>query len=151
MPPRGNGEQPLHVKFNNPRYLPGGVTGNGKEITGNWLDRAGEELGAPIPSQIADKLRGKEFASFDQFRKTFWQEVAKDPELSRQFDPGNLATLKNGRAPFVRKVERAGKRIKAELHHINPIKNNGAVYDVDNLSVVTPKRHLEIHSKTRDK
>ncbi|HGJ5890834.1 MAG TPA: S-type pyocin domain-containing protein, partial [Arsenophonus apicola] len=85
VPPLENGYQPLYVMFNNPRYLPGVVTGNGKAITGIWLDKAGDELGAPIPSQIADKLRGKEFASFDQFRKTFWQEVAKDPELSGQF------------------------------------------------------------------
>ncbi|UBX30793.1 hypothetical protein LDL57_16285 (plasmid) [Arsenophonus apicola] len=89
VPPLENGYQPLYVMFNNPCYLPGVVTGNGKVITGIWLDKAGEELGAPIPSQIADKLRGKEFANFDQFRKTFWQEVAKDPELSGQFDPGN--------------------------------------------------------------
>jgi hypothetical protein len=135
------------VMFNNPRYLPGVVTGNGKAITGIWLDKAGDELGAPIPSQIADKLRGKEFASFDQFRKTFWQEVAKDPELSRQFKGINQSGMRDGLSPFSPKNEQVGGREKYEIHHIKPIKDGGEVYNLDNLSVLTPKRHISIHSK----
>ncbi|HGJ5890678.1 MAG TPA: HNH endonuclease signature motif containing protein, partial [Arsenophonus apicola] len=149
VPPLENSYQPLYVMFNNPRYLPGVVTGNGKEITGNWLDRAGEELGAPIPSQIADKLRGKEFASFDQFRKTFWQEVAKDPELSGQFKSGNLGNMRNGKAPSPRESEQVGAKVKYEIHHINYIKNGGEVYNVDNLSIVTPRRHIDIHKESK--
>lgn len=147
VPPLENGYQPLYVMFNNPRYLPGVVTGNGKAITGIWLDRAGDELGAPIPSQIADKLRGKEFASFDQFRKTFWQEVAKDPELSGQFNKANLKDISNGLSAYSPVTEQVGGRKKYEIHHVKPISQNGAIYDIDNLRVLTPKRHIEIHSK----
>ncbi|UBX30955.1 S-type pyocin domain-containing protein [Arsenophonus apicola] len=147
VPPLENGYQPLYVMFNNPRYLPGVVTGNGKAITGIWLDKAGDELGAPIPSQIADKLRGKEFASFDQFRKTFWQEVAKDPELSGQFKGINQSGMRDGLSPFSPKNEQVGGREKYEIHHIKPIKDGGEVYNLDNLSVLTPKRHISIHSK----
>jgi hypothetical protein len=140
------GVEAIYVMVSSPRYTPGKVTGQGQQVGDGWLNKAGQELGAPVPSQIADKLRGREFASFDAFRNMFWQEVARDVELSKQFDPGSLATMKNGRAPYVRKTERAGKRVKAELHHVKSIKDNGAVYDVDNLSVVTPKRHVDIHS-----
>ncbi|HGJ5866580.1 MAG TPA: HNH endonuclease signature motif containing protein, partial [Arsenophonus nasoniae] len=108
---------------------------------------AGDELGAPIPSQIADKLRGKEFASFDQFRKTFWQEVAKDPELSGQFKGINQSGMRDGLSPFSPKNEQVGGREKYEIHHIKPIKDGGEVYNLDNLSVLTPKRHISIHSK----
>jgi hypothetical protein len=31
--------------------------------------------GAPVPSQIADKLRGKTFGSFDSFRQAFWKRL----------------------------------------------------------------------------
>ena len=37
--------------------------------------RAGEESGAPIPAHIADKLRGREFKTFDEFRE------ARDPVM----------------------------------------------------------------------
>ncbi|MDM3469506.1 HNH endonuclease, partial [Citrobacter sp. Cb041] len=97
------------------------------------------------PSQIADKLRGRTFSNFDDFRQAFWLEVSKDPELSKQFDPRNLATMKNGRSAYARKPDSIGQRVKYELHHIEEIRNSGAVYDVDNLGVTTPKRHIEIH------
>ncbi|TWY20911.1 HNH endonuclease, partial [Serratia marcescens] len=32
-------------------------------------------------------------------------------------------------------------------HHIRQIKDGGAVYDVDNLGVMTPKRHIDIHKE----
>ncbi len=41
---------------------------------------------------------------------------------------------------------RFGKRCSFEIHHVEPIKNGGNIYDLDNLRVVTPKRHIEIHS-----
>ncbi|KMK04127.1 hypothetical protein ABW07_21850 [Pluralibacter gergoviae] len=142
----GTGVEPIYVMLSSPRDLPGKASGKGEKVGEGWLNIAGQELGAPIPSQIADKLRGREFANFGSFRRAFWTEVSKDPELSKQFDPGSIATMKNGRAAYVRKTERIGKRVKMELHHIKPINESGAVYDADNLGVVTPKRHIEIHS-----
>ncbi len=131
--------------FKSPRDLPGVVTGSGQKVEGSWLSGAGEELGAPIPSQIADKLRGREFANFDAFRKAFWLEVGKDQELSKQFKVGNLGNIQAGKAPASRKNEQVGERVKYELHHVRLIKDHGAVYDVDNIRVITPKRHVEIH------
>ncbi|MGG2023387.1 hypothetical protein [Pseudomonas sp. AO-1] len=39
------------------------------------------------------------------------------------------------------------KKAKYGLHHIEHIQHGGAVYDVDNLAVMTPKRHIEIHTE----
>ncbi|WP_235895332.1 HNH endonuclease signature motif containing protein [Yersinia vastinensis] len=110
---------------------------------------AGKGLGARIPSQIADKLRGQEFSSFDKFRAAFWEEVSKEPSLAIQCKSGNLGNIKNGKAPSPRESEQIGSRVKYELHHVKPISDNGAVYDIDNIKVLTPKRHIEIHKEVK--
>ncbi|AXG45169.1 HNH endonuclease [Photorhabdus laumondii subsp. laumondii] len=138
--------EPIYVMFNIPRNQPGVVTGRGQKIEGNWLSRAGQDMGAPIPSQIADKLRGRKFNNFDNFRNAFWKEVANDPEFSKQFKTANMGNMKKGKAPAPRKDEWKGKKKKYELHHKKPISKGGDVYNVDNISVVTPKRHGELHS-----
>lgn len=141
----GTGVEPIYVMLASPRDLPGKVTGKGEQVGDGWLDKAGEELGSPIPSQIADKLRGREFSNFDSFRRAVWQEVGKDPSLNKQFKLQNQANLKKSKSPFVRKSERVGERKRYELHHLKRIKDDGAVYDVDNIRVMTPKRHIDIH------
>ncbi|MDR5617893.1 HNH endonuclease signature motif containing protein [Arsenophonus sp.] len=135
------------MKRKKKRNQPGIVSGKGKKVGDKWLEEAGKELGAPIPSQIADKLRGKKFNSFDEFRKKFWQEVSKDAQLSKQFNSRNQAFLKRGYSPFAKNKEKVGGREKYEIHHIKPIKDGGDVYNLDNLSVLTPKKHISIHSK----
>lgn len=50
--------QPIYIALSL-RHEPGVVTGQGQDVTGIWLENAGRELGAPIPSQIADQLRGR--------------------------------------------------------------------------------------------
>ncbi|WP_085725425.1 S-type pyocin domain-containing protein [Pseudomonas sp. R37(2017)] len=135
---------PLYISLN-VRGAPGVVTG----VTGNWLAGASAGEGSPVPTRIADQLRGREFASFDAFRKAFWKAVAADSELSRQFKPRNLADMAKGFAPAAPKNEHAGKRISFELHHVELIKDGGAVYDVDNLRAVTSKHHINIHRGTK--
>lgn len=101
--------------------------------------------GSPLPSQIADKLRGREFNSFDSFRRAVWSEVGKEETLSNQFRGNNKKALNKGYSPFTPEAEQVGGRIRYELHHITPIKDGGAVYDIDNISVLTPKQHIELH------
>lgn len=127
----------------------GQVTGKGQKVTGSWLADANQGNGSPIPSQIADKLRGRTFSNFDGFREAFWLEVSKDPELSRQFRLNNLAHIQNGNSPFTREADAVGGRERYELHHITPISQDGEVYNVDNMGVTTPKRHIEIHSTSK--
>ncbi|ECG8633956.1 transposase [Salmonella enterica subsp. salamae] len=121
------------------------ASGKGELVGEGWLNSAGNDIGAPIPSQIADKLRGREFANFGAFRKAFWTEVGKDPELIKQFRENDKRNLMKGNSPFPIPSEQVGGRIRFELHHVKLIKDDGAVYDVDNIRVMTPKRHIEIH------
>ncbi|MGJ0628264.1 hypothetical protein ACR71F_09130, partial [Xenorhabdus bovienii] len=127
------------------RDKPGTATGKGEKVEGKWLEDAGKGNGAPIPDKIADKLRGKEYKSFDSFRKKFWTEVSKVPELLKKFNNGNKKLLSKGRSPYTSKKESVGGRKVHELHHDKPISKGGEVYDMDNIRVVTPNRHIEIH------
>jgi len=145
--PKGSGIEPVYVMASRsgPRYEPGTVTGSGRIVGENWLESASKVGGAPIPSHIADQLRGKNFRNFDKFREKFWSAVAADSALSRRFGKADLKLLRGGAAPSVDSVDFAGKRDKFEIHHIKPIKEGGAVYDIDNLSIMTPKAHIDLH------
>lgn len=143
--PAESGLKPLYVMFDNPRNKPGTADGHGKQVGDNWLGGAATSDGSPLPSQIADKLRGREFNSFDSFRRAVWSEVGKEETLSNQFRGNNKKALNKGYSPFTPEAEQVGGRIRYELHHITPIKDGGAVYDIDNISVLTPKQHIELH------
>ncbi|TOF75861.1 S-type pyocin domain-containing protein [Vibrio parahaemolyticus] len=123
----------------------GVVTGSGEDVTGIWLEKASEGLGSPVPSQIANKLRGKEFSSFDAFRKAFWIEVSKDASLLEQFNESNKERIMKGYAPRARKKDSIGGRKSFELHHKEEIQHGGKVYHFDNIGVVTPRHHIDIH------
>ncbi|SIO96726.1 Colicin-E2 [Vibrio spartinae] len=145
--PAETGLPPLYVVYKeSARNESGVVTGNGEDVTGLWLEAAGKELGVPVPSQIADQLRGREFSSFDGFRKAFWKAVSQDEVLSSQFNEGNQELIQNGFAPFPRFKEQVGGREKYEIHHVEEIQYGGSVYDVDNMTITTPKNHIRIHS-----
>ncbi|WP_095533350.1 S-type pyocin domain-containing protein, partial [Vibrio spartinae] len=144
--PAETGLPPLYVVYKeSARNESGVVTGNGEDITGLWLEAAGKELGVPVPSQIADQLRGREFSNFDGFRKAFWAEVSKDSGLKTQFIDNNVERMGKGYAPRARKKDSVGGRKSFELHHVEEIQNGGKVYDVDNIRVTTPKNHIDIH------
>lgn len=138
---------PIYLSLN-VRHVSGVVTGVGEDVSGIWLAGAGTGLGSPIPTRIADKLRGREFSNFDKFREAFWEEVASDSTLAGQFIPGNVERMQNGLAPKARKIDRAGERTSFELHHVDHIANGGALYDVDNLRVNTPKNHVDLHRES---
>lgn len=143
--PADSGLEPVYVYLKSPRDEPGVVTGRGERITGIWLVDAGKDMGAPIPAQIADKLRGRRFSNFGRFRAAFWKVVGEDPNLVKYFKSGNLGNIKNGKAPSPKEREQVGRRVKYELHHLKPISKNGAVYNIKNIRVLTPKRHIDIH------
>ncbi|MFN3769403.1 MAG: S-type pyocin domain-containing protein [Ectopseudomonas guguanensis] len=128
------------------RAEPGVVTGVGEDVLGGWLAGASRGLGAPVPTRIADKLRGQEFNRFDDFREAFWIEVAADPELSKQFSASNRTIMSSGGSPYAVQEEAVGGRQVHEIHHVERVADGGAVYDVDNLRVTTPKNHIRIHS-----
>ncbi|MHA6130201.1 HNH endonuclease signature motif containing protein [Pseudomonas fluorescens group sp. PF-1] len=133
--------------FRDRRDDPGVATGMGKAVSGGWLGEAARGQGAPIPSQIADQLRLREFRNFHGFRRAFWMAVAADAQVRSQFTPIDLHLMKKGNAPYASTNDRNGGRTKCEIHHLDEVAKGGAVYDVDNLVVMTPKRHIDFHGQ----
>ncbi|TLX60612.1 pyocin [Stutzerimonas nosocomialis] len=127
------------------RNDPGVVTGIGETIGDKWLENAGVGRGAPVPSQIAEVLRGKSFSSFDQFRRAFWLAVSQDADLSGRFNGGNKARMAQGLAPRAQFAETIGERRSFELHHETPVAQQGEIYNVDNIRAMTPKHHIDTH------
>lgn len=115
-------------------------------VNGPWLgaDLASDK-GTAIPAQVAEKLLGRFFANFRAFRQAFWRAVAATPELSQQFSKPNQARMLNGNAPFATKPEGSSRGRVWELHHDPAIAQGGAVYDLSNITVVSPKQHERLH------
>ncbi|MCO7563662.1 S-type pyocin domain-containing protein [Pseudomonas sp. S 311-6] len=144
--PADSGLPPILVVFRSPRFEPGTAVGVGEKVTGIWLGETTRGEGAPIPSHIAELLKGAKFRSFDAFRRRFWKAVANDPELSKQFDDESLLRMKkHGYAPKVPYGDHYINQATFILHHSTPISENGGVYDMDNLKIVTPLAHNTIH------
>ncbi|HWH85162.1 MAG TPA: S-type pyocin domain-containing protein [Pseudomonas sp.] len=139
------GLPPQYVMFRDRRNDPGVASGYGEPVANGWLEAATQGEGAAIPSRIADQLRGKQFNDFRAFRETFWKAVSADVELAMWFDPNSLSAMSKGRSAFVRAGDRVGKRVKLELHHVSSLSDGGQLYDIDNLRLLTPKQHLEVH------
>lgn len=145
--PIDSGIPATFTMFRDRRQDPGVVSGNGRALAGRWLGGASTPEGAPIPAQIADKLRGREFSSFRAFRRAFWKAVASDERLSIEFKRLNRVDMRDGLSPSADPAEQVGKRAKMEIHHVTPVNEGGAVYDVDNLRLMTPRQHINAHSK----
>ncbi|EJM16823.1 membrane protein involved in colicin uptake [Pseudomonas sp. GM18] len=143
--PIESGMAPVYTMFRDRRDEPGVASGYGEAVSGVWLEFASQADGAVIPNRIADKLRGGNFSSFKAFREAFWRAVIDSPDLTKQFTANNAQEMKNGRAPFSRRKDRLGGQVKFELHHVKHISEGGEIYDIDNIRVITPKRHSEIH------
>lgn len=141
--PADSDVQPLYIVMN-VRKTPGTVTGQGEDVAGIWLIGASSGVGVPIPSDVADALRGREFKSFDTFRAALWKAVSGST-ASDQFVKQSVGRMRTGRAPRVRKADRVGGRLSYELHHIAKVSEGGGVYDVDNLRVNTPRNHIDLH------
>lgn len=141
--PADSGVQPLYIVMN-VRKTPGTVTGQGENVFGIWLIGASSGMGVPIPEDVADSLRGREFKSFDAFRTALWKAVSEST-VADQFITQNVSRMRKGKAPRVRKADRVGGRMSYELHHLEKVSEGGGVYDVENLRVNTPRNHIDIH------
>ncbi|EGU7152026.1 type VI secretion system tip protein VgrG [Salmonella enterica] len=152
--PAGSGIKPVYVYLkDDSRNQPGTATGNGVKLSGDkpWLDLSvtNKGNGAPIPSHIADKLRGRSYGSFDDLREDLWEEISNDPKLMAQFGEDNQERISNGLAPWVPSdgyYHGPNEVVKKfQIHHDQAIEDGGGVYDLDNLRIVTPRLHDEIH------
>ncbi|MCT8167381.1 MULTISPECIES: S-type pyocin domain-containing protein, partial [unclassified Pseudomonas] len=145
--PADSGLPPIYTMFRDRRGEPGIIEGHGQAEANIWLSEADTGKGSPIPSRIADLLRGKEVRNWRNFRESFWKTVADDPILSRQFSRSNLTLMRGGSAPYAIPDEHIGGNKVYEIHHDVPLRQGGELYNIDNLRIVTPKRHVTIHSK----
>ncbi|WP_232915986.1 S-type pyocin domain-containing protein [Pseudomonas syringae] len=136
-----------YLLFKDPRSIPGVASGYGEAVTATWLRGPTASQPAPIPSSVAEKLSGRPFASFAKLREAIWLEVSQDPELSRHLGKASLREVSEKRAPYVPAEHQIGKRMKYEIHHKHWINEGGAVYDLDNLVIMTPKDHIQTHRK----
>ena len=117
---------------------------NLKEITDGdkWLKGSHGNAGV-VPKQIADKLSGKQYKSFNEFRDAFWKEVSNDSVLSKNFTPANRKRMAEGKAPFASSTQQVGGRKVYELDHNHEIQNGGSVYDFNNIVIRTPLNHIK--------
>ncbi|MBV4502833.1 S-type pyocin domain-containing protein [Pseudomonas shirazensis] len=144
--PIDSGLPPILLVFSSPRYEPGVAIGSGEQTEGLWLGNASTRSGVPVPVKIAEQLKGREFRDFNAFRRSFWKSIANDPELSEQFSKRDLQRMKkHGYAPIAPYADRHKSQTSYALHHAIPISENGGVYDMDNLRIVTPAAHNTIH------
>ncbi|MOA56368.1 Colicin-E9 [compost metagenome] len=77
--------------------------------------------------------------------------MANDLDLSSNLSRLSKIEAEKGLAAKAPIAEHVGKRTKYELHHVTPISENGAIYDIDNIMILTPKAHIESHSKNGEK
>lgn len=69
--------------------------------------------------------------------------MANDPAVARNFGQSNLTLMKDGKASYAPKTEQVGKRQLYELDHNIEIRDGGAVYNLDNIIIRTPKDHTD--------
>jgi hypothetical protein len=96
-----------------------------------------------VPRSVGETIRGRMFNTFDEFRGAFWKTVADSP-YAAEFDDGNRALMRAGRAPTAPETQWVGGRVKYELHHIQPIQHGGSVYDMSNIMIATPRFHQDV-------
>lgn len=99
-----------------------------------------------VPASVRSALDGQTFSSREAFRRAFWRAAGDDPAIASQFSRSNQTLMRNGRAPIAPSSQHFGGRTRYELHHITPVSRGGAVYDLDNIVVVTPRYHRDVLS-----
>lgn len=132
-----------------PRTTPG-VVKFGDDLTlasGRWLDAT---VPTPIPLQVAQQLDGLTFNRFGDLRAAVWRSVAANPELNSGFGRASLAQMREGNAPFApvayQTTNSSGAGLRFNLHHVEPVAMGGAVYDLSNIRIVSPKVHFGLHN-----
>ena len=76
--------------------------------------------------------------------------MAADSRLSQQFSDHNLRRMREGLAPYPRLVDQSGGRKTFELHHDVEVAMGGDVYGIENISVMTPRRHIQLHKERKN-
>ncbi|MEZ1534976.1 S-type pyocin domain-containing protein [Pseudomonas asiatica] len=143
--PADSGLPPIYTMFRDRREDPGTASGYGPQVDESWSRGASTGEGAPIPMQVADLLRGRNFPNWRSMREAIWKAIGNDEMLSKQFSRVNISRMRKGLAPYVPKNARVGKRVVVGLHHKTLISRGGEVYNAENIFLTTPDLHIQIH------
>lgn len=134
-------------KKNTPGIVTGTFTSN-TPIIGNNI-RSSDLTTIAIPQEVAKQLVGKQFSSFDELKGEIYKAIAKSSYAS-EFKKSNQTLMDMGQAPVAPSSLQTGKNYnqkKYNIHHVNPVEDGGDVYNLDNLAIVAPKTHNEIHAE----
>lgn len=74
-------------------------------------------------------------------------EIAADEVFKQHLEFLDADNMRNGAAPYAPESQWVGRRIKIEIHHKHEIASGGAVYDLDNLLLMTPRVHIDHHKE----
>jgi hypothetical protein len=116
--------------------------------------RGTERNAGLVPGSVAQKLSDRQFLNFDDFRAAFWKSVADShhaaefPSPSHEPRIDNLARMRRGAAPVAPESQQMPGMTSYQLHHIQPIRVGGSVYDMSNLMIATPRFHAEVLDRT---
>ena len=127
----------------NPRYERGTVTGSEGLYDVDKMMRGSQGNIGIIPKEIGEKLQGRTYNNFDEFREALWYEIGHS-KYANEFSLGNRTLIKKGNAPFAVPEQWNGKNGKYVIHHRKPIHDGGGVYDLSNIVISTPRFHLDI-------
>lgn len=132
------GQPPLYFSFDVPPIGTGVVTGVGQPAAWDWWKATVQEAGAPIPAQIGDHIRGREFSSFGAFDGALWRAIAEDEQLTGQFNEVNLKRIENGFAPYAQKSSWVGDRREFEIRYEKSAVYGVDSYNLDRISITSP-------------
>ncbi len=127
------------------RNQPGTVTGEKQRDIPQMMHGTEGNIGI-IPEEVANQLKGNTYNNFDQFRSDFWKAVANS-RYSNEFSQSNITRMSQGYAPIAMESQHYKSLASYVLHHKVPIHAGGAVYDLDNLVILTPLQHQDILDK----
>lgn len=128
--PAESGVDPVYVVFKSAGEYPGIASGMGAPVPDTWLTDS-----SSIPSQIADKLRGKAFKRVEHFREALWKTAATLPELCAGLSEQDMNAMKTGRPPQVSNAGNAAP-LRFVLRVADNPDNGADLYDMDNLKIV---------------
>lgn len=74
-------------------------------------------------------------------------EIAADEVFTQHLEFLDADNMRNGVAPYAPENQWVGRRMKIEIHHKHEIASGGAVYDLDNLLLMTPRVHIDHHKE----
>ena len=134
------------VKPQGPRFNEGTAHISNPLVDAPALLRGSQANAGNVPLEIAQALEGKTFPTFNSFRSAFWKTVGQS-KYAGEFGEKNIARMQDGLSPFAPRTQHLGGQKTYHLHHKTPIHAGGETYDLSNITILTPRAHLEILEK----